>query len=82
MTSTIFMDKAAQTSRKATFFTLQFSVASLLGFAYSSISLALTKHIGYSTVVSLGTALTLVVALTIWLSLGQKEKPALKHVGA
>lgn len=67
VTSTIIMDKAALTNRKATFFTLQFSFASMLGFAYSAASLALAKHVGYSTVVIAGTVFTAGVAVLVWL---------------
>ena len=59
------MDKAAQTLHKATFFTLQFSFASLLGFIYSSISMAMAKHIGYSAVVIAGIVISFSIALFI-----------------
>jgi len=65
VSSTIMMDKAALTLRKATFFTLQFSVASLLGFAYSAASLALAKHLQYSGVVAGGAVITLLIACVI-----------------
>lgn len=71
ISSTIIMDKAAQTIHKATFFTLQFSFASLLGFSYSAISMTIAKHIGYSTVVIAGVALTLGIVLFIWFLLGR-----------
>ena len=65
ISSTMIMDKAAHTPHKATFFTLQFSFASLLGFMYSSLSMTLAKHIGYSAVVISGAILTFVIALFI-----------------
>ncbi|MBD5770797.1 MFS transporter [Marinomonas colpomeniae] len=73
ISSTIIMDKAAQTIHKATFFTLQFSFASLLGFAYSAISMTIAKHIGYSTVVIAGVVLTLGIALFICFLLKRKS---------
>jgi MFS transporter, PAT family, beta-lactamase induction signal transducer AmpG len=69
ITSTIIMDKAAPTPHKATIFTLQFSFASLLGFTYSAISMAIAKHVGYNMVVSVGAVLTFAIALFIWLIL-------------
>lgn len=65
VSSTMIMDKAAQTLHKATFFTLQFSFASLLGFTYSSISMAIAKHVGYSTVVIAGVLISFAIALFI-----------------
>lgn len=63
--STIMMDKAAITFHKATFFALQFSVATLFGFLYSSISMTLAKHFGYSAVVLSGAALAFLIAVFI-----------------
>lgn len=65
VSSTIIMDKAAESLHKATFFTLQFSFASLLGFIYSSISMAIAKHIGYSAVVIAGILISFSIALFI-----------------
>lgn len=73
VSATIIMDKAALTKHKATFFSLQFSFASLLGFAYSSVSMAIAKYVGYSPVVITGTVLTLVIALLTWFVLRRKE---------
>ncbi|MCV2401849.1 MFS transporter [Marinomonas sp. C2222] len=72
ITSTIIIDKAADTHHKATFFTLQFSFASLLGFLYSGISMTIAKHVGYSTVVTIGTMLSICIAFFIVLSLKRK----------
>ncbi len=69
VSSTMIMDKAAQTLHKATFFTLQFSFASLLGFTYSAISMAIAKHVGYSAVVIAGTTLSVGIALFIGFAL-------------
>lgn len=66
VTATIIMDKAAQTAHKATFFTLQFSFASTLGFTYTAASLALAKYVGYNTIVVAGSVLTVAIALLIW----------------
>lgn len=73
ISSTIIMDNAAPTPRKATFFTLQFSFASFFGFTYSAISMTVAKHIGYSAVVVGGVLFTLCVALFIWTMLGKQE---------
>lgn len=78
ISSTIIMDNAADTPRKATFFTLQFSYASFLGFVYSALSMTLAKHIGYSTVIWLGVGFTLFVALVIWPILGRYSNKASK----
>jgi len=82
ISSTMMMDNAAQTIHKATFFTLQFSVASFLGFLYSSMSMLLAKHIGYSNVVLAGLILTCLILLTIaWLlNRRQAEKPLNAHL--
>jgi predicted MFS family arabinose efflux permease len=73
VSATIIMDKAALTQHKATFFSLQFSFASLLGFAYSAASMAIAKHVGYSAVVTTGAALTFGIALFVWLVLGRNK---------
>lgn len=73
ITATMIMDKAADTHHKATFFALQFSYASLLGFAYSAISMTLAKHFSYNTVVAYGAALTFAIALFIWFMLKPKD---------
>lgn len=73
VSSTIIMDKAAETVRKATFFTLQFSFASFLGFAYSALSMALAKHLGYTLVVATGTVFTVCIAIFIWFLLENKN---------
>ncbi len=65
ISATMIMDKAAHSRHKATFFTLQFSFASLLGFTYSSISMALAKYVGYSTVVIAATVISFIAALCI-----------------
>ncbi len=66
ISATIMMDNAANQARKATFFTLQFSFAALMGFIYSSLSLALAKFIGYSTVVVSAALLAFGISLFIW----------------
>lgn len=73
VSATIIMDKAAGNPHKATFFTLQFSFASLLGFAYSSISMAIAKHLGYSTVVIVGSILAFCIACFICTLLKKAE---------
>ncbi|MDB4837195.1 MFS transporter [Marinomonas sp.] len=77
VTATIIMDKAADTYHKATFFTLQFSFASVLGFTYSAVSLALAKHLGYSLVVIAGTVLAFVIAILVWFLLKPAKDPLL-----
>ncbi|NMM39609.1 MFS transporter [Pseudoalteromonas arctica] len=72
--STMIMDKAAVTHRKATFFTLQFSLVSLMGFIYSAISMALAKYVGYSIITIAGVLLTLAVAMLAWLILERKNR--------
>lgn len=72
VTSTIIMDKAALTQRKATFFALQFSFASLLGFAYSSLSMALAGHFGYSSVIVAGALVSFAIVLVMGLIFGLK----------
>lgn len=76
VSSTMFMDKAAHSVNKATLFTLQFSFASLLGFLYSSLSMMLAKHIGYSTIVSLGAMFTFGLAFFVYLILKRAAKKA------
>ena len=71
--STIAMDKAAATHRKATFFTLQFSFVSLMGFVYSAISMATAKYVGYSVIIIAGVLLTFAVALFAWFILERKK---------
>ncbi|MBJ7538095.1 MFS transporter [Marinomonas transparens] len=73
VSATIIMDKAALTRHKATFFSLQFSFASLLGFIYSAASMAIAKHVGYSPVVTTGAALTFGIALLVWIVLGRNK---------
>lgn len=73
VTSTLMMDKAAETSYKATFFTLQFSFASVFGFTYSALSMTLATQIGYSLVVIIGSGLTLIIALLSHLILLQNN---------
>jgi uncharacterized membrane protein YGL010W len=73
VSATIIMDKAALTQHKATFFSLQFSFASLLGFLYSAASMAIAKHTGYSSVVATGAALTFGIALLTWFVLRPQE---------
>jgi MFS family permease len=79
--STIMMDKAALTQRRATFFTIQFSFSALLGFVYSAISMTLAKYIGYSPIVIAGAAITVGIALLIWFLLGHKDT-SLSYEGA
>lgn len=69
ISSTIMMDKATATHQKATFFTLQFSVASFLGLTYSGISMALANQYGYSNVAIFGTALTIGIMVFVWFAL-------------
>lgn len=71
VSSTIFMDNAADTSHKATFFTLQFSFASLLGFIYSWLSMAIAKHAGYGNTTIVGTAISLTLVALIWILLSK-----------
>lgn len=52
---TMMMDKVSKSERRATMFTLQFSVISLMGFVYAGICMALSKFIGYEIVVIVGT---------------------------
>lgn len=66
ITSTIFMDNASITTRKATFFTLQFSVASLFGFIYSWASLAIAKSAGYAMTSIVGSAISILVIFAVW----------------
>jgi predicted MFS family arabinose efflux permease len=74
VSSTLMMDKAAHSARKATLFTLQFTVASLCGFAYSSISLAIAKHTGYTAVVVTGVVLTVGIAIAARTLLAKSER--------
>lgn len=48
---TLMMDYASGSDHKATYFTLQFSVLSLMGFVYAGICMALAQYWGYATVV-------------------------------
>ncbi|WP_438465157.1 MFS transporter [Marinomonas sp. PE14-40] len=73
ITATMIMDKAAPTVHKATFFALQFSYASLLGFAYSALSMTIAKHTSYNTVVSYGAILTFAIAIFIWFMLKKDD---------
>lgn len=73
ITSTMIMDNTSDTGRKATFFTLQFSFASLLGFMYSAMSMALAKHFGYSTVVICAGFISLAIVWLIAYLLGTKN---------
>lgn len=61
ISSTIFMDNASITTRKATFFTLQFSFASLLGFIYSWLSMTVANHIGYELTMIVGSGISFVI---------------------
>lgn len=72
ISATIMMDNAAGSQRKATFFTLQFSFASFLGFAYSAISMAIAKQTGYYSIVITGSILTLGIALLSWYVLKER----------
>jgi predicted MFS family arabinose efflux permease len=76
ISATIMMDNAANQERKATFFTLQFSFAALMGFIYSYISMALAKYIGYSAVVMSGVLVAFVITFFIWLLEQSKAKTA------
>ncbi len=71
ISSTMMMDKAADTLNKATFFTLQFSFASFFGFVYSMISMTIANHIGYSPVVIVGSIITFIIAILTWFVLKQ-----------
>ncbi len=62
--ATIIMDKAALTHNKATVFTLQFSLVSLMGFIYSALSMNLADHWGYSSVAIASVILTYAAALS------------------
>ncbi len=48
---TMVMDRAADTGRYATFFTLQFSFISGMGFVYSGIAMTMAKFLGYESVI-------------------------------
>ena len=80
ISSTIMMDKAAQTRHRATFFTLQFTVASLLGLVYSSVSLGLANRYGYDQVALIGALLTLGIMAFVGAALRQigRSKPLLE----
>jgi len=73
VSSTIFMDNASITSRKATFFTLQVSFASLLGFIYSWLSMAVAKEFGYGTTTIVGFAISLIIVGFVWVLLSKKH---------
>lgn len=75
VSSTIFMDNAAITSHKATFFTLQFSFASLLGFIYSWLSMAIAKHAGYGTTTIVGSAISFALVVLVWILLSKITTP-------
>lgn len=77
VSATIIMDKAAQTAHKATFFALQFSLASTLGFMYSGFSMTLAKHFGYDTVLIVGTAIAFCIVPFAWLMLRSEYKQKL-----
>ncbi|WP_417553606.1 MFS transporter [Marinomonas fungiae] len=84
ISSTIMMDKAADTHHKATFFTLQFSVASLLGLAYSSVSMTLANQYGYNNIVMYGATLTAGIMVFVWFALRrmhslEADHPPLEH---
>ena len=64
--STMAMDRAAVTDRKATLYTLQLSFVMLVGFIYSSLALTLVESIGYSFVIITGVVITIVVAFLVW----------------
>ena len=63
--STLMMDKASQTDAKATFFTLQISCISVMGFIYAGLGLVLAKNIGYLGVLMISVVLTLVLAVSL-----------------
>ncbi|SON48949.1 MFS transporter [Vibrio tapetis] len=66
ISATIFMDKASLTYHKATFFTLQISVASFIGFVYSWASMAVAKHVGYSLATIIGSVIALFILILVW----------------
>lgn len=80
VSATLMMDKAAVSKHKATFFTLQFSFASLLGFGYSALSMTIAQHIGYTMVVIFGVILIILIALLIRILL--KNDPESEHAPA
>lgn len=53
---TLMMDHASGSDHKATYFTLQFSVLSFMGFVYAGICMALAQYWGYATVVMISMA--------------------------
>ncbi|WP_230655809.1 MFS transporter [Psychrobacter sp. I-STPA10] len=63
--STLMMDKASQTDAKATFFTLQISCISVMGFIYAGLGLVLAKNIGYLGVLMMSIVLTLALAVSL-----------------
>ncbi|REL26834.1 MFS transporter [Thalassotalea euphylliae] len=72
--ATIAMDKAADTVRKATFFTLQFSFVSLMGFIYSALTMALAKYLGYYKVIVFGVLTTALMSLVVYLVLYKNQR--------
>lgn len=66
VSATIFIDKAAKTSRRATFFTFQASFATLFGFVYSWATMAVAKYLGYSTTIMVGGILSMMIVALIW----------------
>ncbi|PID62199.1 MAG: MFS transporter [Gammaproteobacteria bacterium] len=70
---TLIMDRAADTGRYATFFTLQFSMISGLGFVYAGLSMAAAKFLGYGCVIIVGMVCAVLCAV---MSVSYfKEKP-------
>lgn len=51
---TMMMDKASHSDHRATLFTLQFSILTLMGFVYAGVCMALAKWLGYDMVVVIG----------------------------
>lgn len=61
--ATHVMDKAADTSAKATFFSLQMSLTVFSGFTFSGLALFVAKHIGYEPVVVFAVICNILVAI-------------------
>lgn len=68
---TLMMDHASGSDHKATYFTLQFSVLSFMGFVYAGICMALAQYWGYATVVMISMA-----AIPLCVSLIHKQPSA------
>lgn len=80
ISATIFMDKAAMTSRKATFFTLQISCCSLFGFVYSWASMATVQHLGYHGSIIVGIMASMVIIPLVWRVLSQRKQSDSAHL--